>query len=328
MPLTALINILTKRTKLMKKVKTLLKTNRFIAYIGAVFCTLLWGTAFPFIKLGYSAFQIADNDIGAMLLFAGFRFTLAGIMVYAVLCVKEKKPFLLGRNDILPVAVLGLVQTFGQYIFTYIGIGFTSSTNTSIITACGSFFTVLLASLFFKNDKLTVLKIAGCAVGFAGVLAVNRGVAINIDTLFGDIMILFSTVSAASGNIISKKISLGRNPMKMTAFQLTIGGVALVAIGLVLGGRLAVVSVQSVLILLWLAFVSAGAFSLWSFLLKYHPASVISVFNLLVPIFGTVLSGVILGEDVFRIETLISLVLIVAGIVLVNLNIKRCNLKT
>lgn len=307
----------------MEKAKKLLITNRFIAYIGAVLCTLLWGTAFPFIKLGYSAFQITDNDIGAMLLFAGLRFTLAGVMVYAVLCVKEKKPFLPGRNDILPVAVLGFVQTFGQYIFTYIGIGFTSSTNTSIITACGSFFTVLLASLIFKNDKLTLLKIAGCVVGFAGVLAVNRGVAINMDTLFGDTMILLSTVSAASGNIISKKISQGRNPMKMTAFQLTIGGVFLIAVGVVLGGRLEIITVQGVMILLWLAFVSAGAFSLWSFLLKYHPASVISVFNLLVPIFGTILSGVMLGEDVFRIETLISLVLIVAGIVLVNLRVPR-----
>ena len=74
------------------------------------------------------------------------------------------------------------------------------------------------------------------------------------------------------------------------------------------------------MILLWLALVSAVAFALWTTLLQYHPASKISIFNLLVPVFGTLLSGVLLGEDVFRIETLISLVLIALGIILVNIS--------
>ncbi len=307
----------------MSNIKTKLINNRLFAYAAAVFCTLLWGTAFPFIKLGYSAFDIGNSDIGAMLLFAGMRFTIAGIMVYIVLCVSEKRFSLPSRDEIIPIMTFGLVQTFGQYIFTYIGIGFTSSTNTSVITACGTFFTVLLASFVFKNDKLTVLKILGCVVGFSGVLFINQGGGISSQTLFGDLMILLSTVSAASGNIISKKISQGRNPMKITAFQLTIGGILLAVVGLALGGGFAKITLQGVLILLWLAFVSAGAFTVWSFLLKHYPASVISMFNLLVPVFGTILSGFLLSEPVFRIETLISLVLISSGIILANLRGKK-----
>lgn len=46
-------------------------------------------------------------------------------------------------------------------------------------------------------------------------------------------------------------------------------------------------------------------------------------FNLLVPVFGTVLSGLMLGENVFRIETLISLILISLGIAFVNMNLKK-----
>ncbi len=75
---------------------------------------------------------------------------------------------------------------------------------------------------------------------------------------------------------------------------------------------------QGVLILLWLAFVSAAAFTVWTALLRIHPASKISVFNLLVPVFGTVLSGLLLGENILKIETLLSLLLIAAGILLVN----------
>lgn len=295
--------------------------NRIIACALAILCTMLWGTAFPFIKLGYSALSIADGDIGSMLLFAGFRFTLAGLMVFVALCISGRRLPTLGKGDIAPVAALGLVQTTAQYLFTYIGIGFTSGTHTSIITACASFFTVLAAPLFFRSDKLTALKLVGCVLGFSGVLAVNwGGKGFGFDMLFGDCMILLSTVSAAAGNFVSKKIASGRNPVKVTAFQLILGGLVLIAAGFACNGRLEFKNIQSVLILLWLAFVSAAAFSIWTALLKHHPASVISIFNLLVPVFGTLLSGLVLGEDVFRTETLISLVLISLGIAAVNLS--------
>ena len=49
--------------------------NKKIAYLTAIFCTLLWGTAFPFIKVGYSAFKIEESDIGSKLIFAGMRFS-------------------------------------------------------------------------------------------------------------------------------------------------------------------------------------------------------------------------------------------------------------
>lgn len=294
--------------------------NRIIACVSAVFCTLLWGTAFPFIKLGYQSFEIAENDIGAKLLFAGLRFFAAGIMVYIFSTFAEKGFVGLKKSDVVPVTALGLVQTAAQYIFTYIGIGFTSGTNTSVITACASFLTVLFAAVFFKNDRLTLMKILGCVLGFMGVLAINWGGNISLDTGFGDFMIFLSTVSAAAGNLIAKKASVGRNPVQITAFQLMIGGLVLTVIGILCGGRLSFGKLQSVLILLWLAFVSAAAFSIWTALLKYHPASMITVFNLLVPVFGTVLSGVMLGENVFRAETLVSLLLISVGIAAVNLS--------
>lgn len=300
--------------------------NRITACVFAILCTLLWGTAFPFIKLGYQSFQIDESDIGAKFIFAGLRFLSAGIMVYITVWITDRKLPKLSKNDVLPVTGLGLVQTAAQYIFTYAGIGFTSGTNTSIITACGSFFTVLAVPLFFKSDKLTVSKILGCLLGFAGVIAINWGGKLSTDTLFGDLLILFSTVSAAAGNIISKKTAANRNPFAVTAFQLIIGGAVLLVTGVVCGGSLAISNNESLLILLWLAFVSAAAFSLWTALLKYHPASQISVFNLLVPVFGTVLSGIMLGEDVFRYATLISLLLISLGIAFVNLKTGgRCN---
>ena len=160
--------------------------NYKVAAALAIFCTLLWGTAFPFIKVGYAQFGIEGNDIGSKLLFAGARFTLAGIMVLFIFLVKNKHLPKIEKNGIMPVMLLGSVQTFGQYIFTYIGIGFTSGANTSVITACATFFTVLFAPLFFKSDKLNICKIIGCVLGFCGVLCVNSGGGVTVDTLFGD----------------------------------------------------------------------------------------------------------------------------------------------
>ena len=284
--------------------------NKKTAYLTAIFCTLLWGTAFPFIKVGYSAFEIEESDIGSKLIFAGMRFMLAGFMVFLFLWISKRKPPTLSKKDILPVCSLGVVQTGLQYIFTYIGIGFTSGTNTSLITACASFFTVLFVPLFFKNDRLTPMKIVGCILGFCGIIAINFGGTVSTDTWFGDMMILFSTISAAAGNPV-------------TAFQLLTGGFILLVSGICCGGSIGLINIESVSVLLWLAFVSAAAFSLWTALLKFHDASRISVFNLLVPVFGTVLSGLMLGENVFRIETLISLVLISLGIAFVNMNLKK-----
>ena len=147
--------------------------KRGFAAAAAIFCTLLWGTAFPFIKLGYAAFAVTDDDIGAKLLFAGLRFFIAGLMVLVFLCAREKRLVLPERSELLPVAALGAVQTFGQYLFTYISIGFTTGANTSIITACASFLTVAGAAVFFKGDRLTVLKVLGCVLGFGGVLVMN-----------------------------------------------------------------------------------------------------------------------------------------------------------
>ena len=55
----------------MDKTKTPLLQKRGIAYAAAILCTALWGTAFPFIKLGYTSFSIEESDIGSKLLFAG-----------------------------------------------------------------------------------------------------------------------------------------------------------------------------------------------------------------------------------------------------------------
>lgn len=297
-----------------------LLNKKISAYVGAILCTALWGTAFPLIRLGYRKFEIAQSDIGSKLLFAGERFALAGVLVFLFGLIFYRKPPMLRRKDLLPIALLGLVQTTMQYLFAYIGVGFTTATNTSILTGTVSIISVVLSGIFFRQDRLTALKIAGCVIGLFGIIYVNIfDFSVGSVTFFGDIIVLMSSLSGAGGNIITKKVSPHRNPTTVTAWQLFIGGVVLLIIGLICGGRIDHTNISGVIILLWLSLVSSVSFLLWTELLKRHPVSRITVFMMLIPIFGTVWSGILLGEDVLSINNLISLALIAAGIVLVNI---------
>ena len=162
-------------------------------------------------------------------------------------------------------------------------------------------------------------KIIGCIVGFAGVIVINfQGIEGGF-SFFGEGFVILSTIAATGGNIYCKKISKGRNPMTVSAYHLVFGGTGLIILGTILGGALDVLCIRVILFLLYLGFISAVSFTLWTALLKYNPVSKILIFNLLIPIFGTIWSGILLGEEVINLYNIVSVALISVGIVLVNL---------
>lgn len=293
--------------------------NKYFACFGAILCTALWGTAFPFIKLSYDTFNIVSKDVFQKLFLAGIRFTFAGVLVLLAGLVFYKKLYIIKKQDIMPVVALGLVQTTFQYLFSYIGVGMTSATNTSIISGTASLFSVIIASFVFKSDKLGFLKILGCIIGFWGIVSINISNITSFDVLFaGDFLVLLSAVSGAGGNVISKVVVKNRNVILTTGWQLFLGGFVLLLISFIFGGKVNLCNVKGLLILLWLSFVSAVGFLLWTALLRYHSVSKITIFNMLVPIFGTIWSGILLKEDIIKWENLLALVLVSLGIVFVN----------
>lgn len=298
-----------------------IRTNRIFVAAIAVLCTLLWGTAFPAIKTGYSLFGISPSDIPAQLIFAGLRFAIAGVIVLAAGCISGagtgKMP-VLGKKDILPISVLSLFQTYGQYLLLYIGIVRVSGTNSSLYTSAAAFTSVLLSAAVFRSDRLTLKKILGCAVGLAGIAAMIAGQPAGGVTLLGDGLVILSNISGGAGNVISKKINQGRTPAQVSGWQLFLGGVALTLTGLCSGGWLDFSGLPCMLILLYLGAMAGTAFLLWTMLLFHNPVSRVAVYNLLIPVFGTIWSGIFLGENIFTLRSLLSLLLVCTGIFLVN----------
>lgn len=92
------------------------------------------------------------------------------------------------------------------------------------------------------------------------------------------------------------------------------------AAGFLLGGRLHGFTVSSVSLLVYMAVISAVAYSLWGILLKYNPVGKVAVYGFMNPVFGVILSAVLLGEknQAFTIQGLVSLLLVCGGIYMVN----------
>ena len=148
-------------------------TDPKVVFLLAMLCCFLWGSATPAIKIGYQMFHIENSDTTSIILFAGIRFFLAGILVILFQSLMQRR-FLKPQIKALPaIFSLSLAQTAVQYLFFYIGLAHTSGVHGTIISGTGGFFSILMASLLFRYEKLTGAKIFGCVIGFAGIVVMN-----------------------------------------------------------------------------------------------------------------------------------------------------------
>ena len=288
---------------------------------SAMLCCLLWGSAFPLVKIGFSWLNISSEDIPTEILYAGLRFTLAGVIAIIITSLISGK-FLRPTVKSLPkVFSLSMFQTILQYLFFYIGLSNTSGVKASVIEAMNVFVALIVSCIIFRMEKFTAAKIIGSIIGFAGVVIINvsKGDLAGGLTLKGEGFILISTVAYAFSSVLMKHWSGEENPMMMSAWQFLLGGIVMSILGFALGGRISGFDLKSVLLLIYLASLSAIAYSLWASLLKYYPVSRIAVYGFMNPVFGFILSAFLLGEsEAFGLKSIAALVLVCLGIYIVN----------
>lgn len=294
-------------------------TNEKIVFALATLCCLLWGSAYPAIKNGYALFQIAEGDIASKLVFAGYRFVLAGGLLLLLALASGKAIARFKPGQVRQLTVLGITQTTLQYVFFYIGLAYTTGVKGSIMNATSTFFSVLIAHCLYANDKITPNKAIGCILGFIGVTIVNvKGLDDFSFTLMGDGFVVIAAFILSAATIYGKRISQTMDPIVMTGYQLAFGGVLLTLSGYLSGGELSVHGLNSVLILFYLVLLSSITFALWSQLLKYNKVGTVAPFNFLIPIAGAVLSALFLNESILEWRYAGALVLVCLGIALVN----------
>ncbi|NNU77455.1 DMT family transporter [Clostridium estertheticum] len=295
-------------------------TNKKIVAIIATFCCFLWGSAFPAIKNGYIMFNISASDIPSKLVFAGYRFIIAGLVLLVMAKICGKKIFNISKKNALDLSCLGVIQTTLQYIFFYIGVSNTTGVKGSIMNSTVTFFSVILAHYIYVNDKLNMQKILGCIIGFIGVMIVNFSTdLLNFSFSFkGEGFLIIAAFISSVGAIYGKKITKHMDVMVVTGYSLFVGGIMLLLLGMLSGGSVYHFTMNSSLLLMYLALLSSAAFSLWNLLLKYNKVGPVSIFNFLIPIFGAMLSAIFLNENIFEYKNIVALVLVCIGIWMVN----------
>lgn len=305
-----------------KKDKSRFLKNPVAVCLLAMVCCGLWGSAFPFIKIGYNLFSIPSDSWQSQILFAGIRFFFAGVLVIIFGSLISRKFLKPKRISIKSILSLSVFQTILQYLFFYIGLAHTTGTKGSIINSTSVFFTVLVSALIFKQEKLDVKKILGCIIGFAGTVVINfsqDGFGGGISFL-GEGFIVLCSLSYAFSSVLIKIYSKNENPVVLSGYQFMFGGMVMMIFGFVTGGRITQVSFEGVALVAYLAFLSAVAYTLWGILLKYNPVSRVAVFGFMTPVFGCLFSALFLNESILggALKTVSALILVSLGIIIVN----------
>lgn len=301
--------------------------KKSVMIIAALFCCLLWGSAFPSVKISYSLLNLANEF--QKILFAGIRFTIAGLAVLVFAKVKLKIRIKPTRSEMPFILLIAMLQTFGMYTLYYIGIGNTTGVKASILVSMSVFVVVILAHFVFKNDKLSWRKIIGLILGIAGVVLVNFSLldaSLFSFSLTGEGFIAISSLFSAATAILIRKNAGKVDAVKLNGWQLFIGGLLLMTVGFIGYPHFPAFTWATGLLLIYLAAISAVAFTVWFVLIRHHNVSYLSQFKFAIPIFGSLLSVIFIPEEHLGLEILAAILLVALGTLIVNRRSKK-NLK-
>jgi drug/metabolite transporter (DMT)-like permease len=303
-------------------------TNKTTKFANAKYLLLallvmaLWGSLYPMVKIGYKTLGIVGGDTANILTYTGIRFLVCGMVASGLAVVKKDKFPALKSKSFAGILLIALFSIFLNYAFANVGLSFTDGSKAAIIKQLGGLVYVCVAFLFFKDEKFSVWKIVGAAVGFAGIIAINfngEGISFSI----GDILIISSSVSTVAGNIFNKKVAEGNSPFWITGISQIAGGAVLIIAGVILGADMLVFNLASLGIFAYLCVASIIAYLLWSYILKTADLSNIFIIKFAEPLFACIFSAVLLRENILRWQYFVAFVLVSVGITLGNLKKKE-----
>lgn len=295
----------------------------------ALTAAVVWGWAYPLIKLGFAEFHITPDMTGSKMLFAGIRFFLSGLIILGIalsrglsFSIKPQSSAPMGERRLLLacgfILLYALLNTTLHYACFYIGLSHAAGARSAILNSLSTFSVVILACIFFKSDRMTLRKVLGCLIGFAGILALNMG---SDDsgrfTLMGDGFIILNALCGATASLLTRGLGKRIDVFVGTGISLALGGALLILPGLLMGGTLPCITPMGGIILLLLIGISTIGFTLYNKLLTLNPVGRVAIYNSLIPVVGAVTSCLCLSEP-FYWKYLVAGLLAAAGIYIIN----------
>ncbi|OKP99718.1 DMT family transporter [Paenibacillus sp. P46E] len=282
-----------------------------------IFLVIVWGINWPLSKI---ALHYAPP-----LLFAGIRTVIAGVILIFAALPKWKK---LEFKRLWPVY---LISAFLSIVFYYgfqtIGLQYVPSGLFSAIV----FLQPVLLGIFawiWLGESMYGLKLAGLLLGFLGVASLSIGGFNGSISVQGIVLALASALSWAFATVYTKRNAARVDMLWMTAMQIMIGGIILLAAGSVTESWADITwNAAFILNTLFISvFVIALGWMVYFNLIKDGEAGRVGSFTFLIPLISIGSSVVLLHEQI-TLNLVIGLLLIVSSIVLVNVRISRRTLR-
>lgn len=288
--------------------------------IFAFTAAFVWGWAYPLIKLGFEEFGITPDQTGSKMLFAGVRFAISGLIILAMAKGTNRNfSISTGAKGWIFILIFALLNTSIHYACFYIGLSHSAGSRAAILNSLSVFSLVLLAcAVYPATDKLNLSKVAGCALGFVGILALNIGGADSGEfTWLGDGMIIGNALCSAAAGLMTRKMKRHMDVFVGTGYSLLFGGILLAIPGIAIGGTFPILTAWGLGILMMLIVISTLGFGLYNKLLSCNPVGKVAIFNSLIPVIGAISSCACLGEP-FYWKYALAAVLAAGGIFVIN----------
>ena len=281
--------------------------NRLV-YPLIVVGQLIAGGTFPIAKIALAHFEPFTLAVT--------RFVIASVCMFSIVKFSGRLQRI-EKSDWWRFVWLGLLAVpLNQLLFLY-GLQFTTPGRSALYYGATPAFVFILA-IWYLKEKISLLKILGIAISFAGVVIILRTGRFDADTLFGDSLVILAVIAYAGYTIFGKPLILKYGPLTTTAYALVVGTALYLPLGVVYAARFDYGSVPAAgwLSLLYIAIVtSVIAYSIWFWALGRMEASKLSIFQNLQPIIAAILSFMFFGES-FGWDFYIGGSMVIAGVVL------------
>jgi drug/metabolite transporter (DMT)-like permease len=288
--------------------------SRGVLYVALIATTIVWGGSFVAIKQALHYLSPLE------LLFMRFVPT---ALAFAVLLYPKQRRVLskLLRAEWRSLCVMGLFGTILYHVALNTGQQLIPAGTASLIVAVSPAFILLLSAVFLR-EEVTWLQVLGLSIAFLGLFIVVRFAdsgQIDFHYLRGVLITLIAPLSWAVYTVISRPLAAEYPPLAVTGMGAILGTLPILSTA-----RPSLI--QGLTVMPWdgwasIAFLSllctVGGVTVWVTALQQLEASRVGVFVYLVPLWGAVLSRLLLGEP-FTVSLSIGALVVISGVVLVN----------
>ena len=278
--------------------------------------------------LQQTAVKIANDGIAPLLLVA---LRSIGGVALLMAWARWRGVALFARDGTLVPGLAAGVLFATEFALIYLGLALTDAARGVLFLYTAPFFVALGAHVFVPGDRLTAIKLAGLAAAFAGlVLALADGLSLPTrDEIAGDLLCLGGAALWGATTVLIKASRLARVSAEKTLFwQLGIAALMLTPLSWLAGESWVVTLTPAVTAAFAFQVVVVGfaSYTAWFWLVRRYPASLLSAFTFLTPVFGVAFGALLLGERVGPL-LLAALALIALGVWLVNRPASRAALR-